>query len=76
MLIAGGGGGLAFSPSPALIGVHGTVDGPGPGLSGNQGLTNDVSGNFLHFFQHFDMKREVGFYVSLIDVNYKTNCNS
>ncbi|XP_022083158.1 ALK tyrosine kinase receptor-like isoform X2 [Acanthaster planci] len=44
LLIAGGGGGLAFSPSLSLVGVHGSADVPGPGLSGSQGSTNDVSG--------------------------------
>ncbi|XP_033627118.1 ALK tyrosine kinase receptor-like [Asterias rubens] len=45
LLIAGGGGGLSFSPSQTLGDIHGSIDAPGTGQPGIQGSSIDVSGS-------------------------------
>ena len=46
LLIAGGGGGLAFSRVPSLADVGGRIDHPGNGTDGFSAPQDDVSGRF------------------------------
>ncbi|XP_077993626.1 tyrosine-protein kinase receptor-like [Glandiceps talaboti] len=44
LLVAGGGGGLAFSPTPSLTAALGSVGNPGNGTNGYTGTSRDVPG--------------------------------